>query len=165
MNIITALAISIGLLGGVATWAFLTIGTLQIWIAFLAWASFYHCGGGVGGMSKSLICNIWGAVIGFVALLLIFKVNPGLPGMIWPSLVVGITAFVLVMGAKSPTLDAIPASVYGYAAIAGYGLLAGADIAAMTLANPLVCTVLSLALGAVFGLVSEKLAGALKGAD
>lgn len=165
MNIITALAISIGLLGGIATWVFLTLGTLQIWIAFLAWASFYHCGGGTAGFAKSLGSNIWGAIVGFVALLLIFKVNPGLPGVIWPSVVVGLTAFVLVMGARVKAFDAIPAAVYGYAAIAGYGLLSGADIGAMTLANPLICTVLSMVLGAVFGIVSEKLAGMLKGAD
>ena len=52
MNLTTALALVIGALGAVATWLFLgplaTLG-LQIWVAFIAWASFYHCGGGEAG--------------------------------------------------------------------------------------------------------------------
>lgn len=159
MDLILALAVSIGLLGGISTYLFLTVGTIQIWIAFIAWASFYHCGGGADGLKKSVTANVWGAIVGFVALLLIFKVDPGLPGVLWPSIVVALTAFVLVLGAKVPALGAIPASVYGYAAIAGYGLLSGADIAAVTLANPLVCTVVSMVVGALFGIVSEKFAG------
>lgn len=159
MDLILALAVSIGLLGGVSTYLFLTVGTIQIWIAFIAWASFYHCGGGTDGLKKSVMANIWGAVVGFVALLLIFKVNLGLPGVTWPSLVVAITAFALVLGAKIPAFGAIPASVYGYAATAGYGLLSGADVGAMTLANPLICTVVSMVVGALFGILSEKFAG------
>ena len=159
MDLVLALAVSIGLLGGVSTYLFLTVGTIQIWIAFIAWASFYHCGGGMEGLRKSLVANIWGAIVGFVALLLILKVAAPLPGVLWPAVVVAITAFVLVLGAKVPAFGAIPASVYGYASIAGYGLLSGADIATVSLAHPLVCTVVSMVIGALFGIVSEKFAG------
>ena len=48
MDLVTALAVSIGLLGGVATYLYLSdfwgLGLL-IWAAFIAWASFYLCGG------------------------------------------------------------------------------------------------------------------------
>ena len=47
MDLITALAVSIGVLGGIATLVLLSpfgMG-IQIWVAFIAWASFYHCGG------------------------------------------------------------------------------------------------------------------------
>lgn len=161
MDLILALAVSIGLLGGAATYMFLTLGTIQIWIGFIAWASFYHCGGGMDGFKKSVVANIWGAIVGLVALLLITKVSIGLGLIPWASIVVAATAFVLVLGAKLPALGAIPAGVYGYAATAGYGLLSGADAAVFNLANPLVCTVVSMVIGAVFGIVSEKLAGAL----
>ena len=43
MPLLTALAISIGILGGVATWLFtgpLAGFSLQIWAAFIAWAAF-----------------------------------------------------------------------------------------------------------------------------
>ena len=164
MDIITALAVSIGLLGAVATYLFLTIGTIQIWIGFIGWASFYHCGGGTAGLAKSIGANLWGVVMAFIALLLITQVNPGLPGVLWPSIVVGVTAAILVLGAKIEALNVIPATVYGYAATAGYGLLSGASLTGASLANPLICVSLSLVIGGLFGIVSEKFAGMLKGA-
>lgn len=163
MDIITALAVSIGLLGAVATYLFLTIGTIQIWVGFLGWASFYHCGGGVDGLRKSIAANLWGVVMAFIALLLITQVNTGLPGPLWPSIVVGVTAGILVLGAKIEALSVIPATVYGYASTAGYGLLSGASLTTFNLANPLICVALSLVIGGLFGIVSEKFAGMLKG--
>lgn len=163
MDIITALAISIGALGAVATYLFLTIGTIQIWIGFLGWASFYHCGGGTDGLRKSVGANMWGVAMAYIALLLITQIDTGLPGPLWPSIVVGVTAGILVLGAKIEAFGAIPASVYGYASTAGYGLLSGAALTTFNLANPLICVALSLLIGAIFGLVSEKLAGVIKG--
>lgn len=163
MDIITALAVSIGLLGAVATYLFLTIGTIQIWIGFIGWASFYHCGGGADGLRKSIGANIWGVVMAYIALLLITQVDPGLPGPLWPSIVVGVTAAILVLGAKIDAFSVIPATVYGYAATAGYGLLSGASVTTFNLANPLICAILSLVIGGLFGILSEKFAGILKG--
>ena len=175
MDLITALAVSIGLLGGVATYLYLTVGTIQIWIGFLGWASFYHCGGGNDGLRNSVIANIWGVVCGFIALLLITQVNLGIPGVLWASIAVGICAFVLVIGAKVEALAAIPAAVYGYASVAGYGLLAkgvgagGEDaialVTAASFANPLICAIVSLVIGNIFGIASEKLAGVMKSGE
>jgi hypothetical protein len=163
MDIITALAVSIGLLGAVATYLFLTIGTIQIWVGFLGWASFYHCGGGGDGLRKSVAANLWGVVMAFIALLLITQINTGLPGPLWPSIVVGVTAGILVLGAKIEALSVIPATVYGYASTAGYGLLSGASLTTFNLTNPLICVALSLIIGGLFGIVSEKFAGILNG--
>ena len=171
MDLITALAVSIGLLGGVATYLYLTVGTIQIWIGFLGWASFYHCGGGNDGLKNSVIANIWGVVCGFIALLLITQVNLGIPGVLWASIAVAICAFLLVIGAKVEALAAIPAAVYGYAAVAGYGLLSGVTqpdstlLTDINLANPLICTVVSLVVGGIFGIASEKLAGVMKSGE
>ena len=165
MDIITALAVSIGLLGAVATYLFLTVGVIQIWIGFIGWASFYHCGGGTDGLRKSVFANLWGVVMAYIALLLITQVNTGLPGVLWPSIVVGVTAAILVLGAKIEAFSIIPATVYGYASTAGYGLLSGASLTTLTAANPLICVALSLVIGGMFGIVSEKFAGMLKGAD
>ena len=165
MDIITALAVSIGLLGAVATYLFLTLGTIQIWVGFIGWASFYHCGGGTTGLRKSVAANLWGVIMAYIALLLITQVNSGLPGVLWPSIVVGVTAAILVLGAKIEAFNIIPATVYGYASTAGYGLLSGASLTTMTAANPLICVSLSLVIGGLFGIVSEKLAGVIKGAD
>lgn len=162
MDIITALAVSIGLLGAVATWLFLTVGTIQIWIGFIGWASFYHCGGGTEGLKKSVMANLWGVVMASIALFLITQINPGLPGVIWPSIVVGVTAAILVFGAKIPAFGVIPATVYGYASTAGYGLLGGVGITEASLGNPLICSAISLVIGGLFGIVSERFAGMIK---
>ena len=161
MDIITGLAVSIGLLGAVATWLFLTIGTIQIWIGFIGWASFYHCGGGMDGLRKSIGANLWGVVMATIALLLITQVNPGLPGVLWPSIVVGAAACILVLGSKFEPFGVIPATVYGFASTAGYGLLgkdALTSLTSATLANPLICVAISLVVGGLFGIVSQRFA-------
>ena len=131
----------------------------------MGWASFYHCGGGNDGLKNSVIANIWGVVCGFIALLLITQVNLGIPGVLWASIAVAICAFVLVIGAKVEALGAIPDAVYGYAAVAGYGLLSGASPTDVNFANPLICAVVSIVIGNIFGIASEKLAGVMKSGE
>ncbi len=167
MDLITALAVSIGVLGGIATFVFLSpfgMG-LQIWAAFIAWATFYHCGGKEAGLSKALIHLIFGAVMAYIALLLVTQVPLGgaLGVPLWAGICVLITVFILVYAAKSPTLSDIPASVYGYAATAGLAL-AGNKLGAVTTAsleNPFINIVISLIVGAVLGYISQKIALAL----
>jgi len=73
MDLITALALSIGVLGGIATFVLLSFGMgLQIWVAFIAWATFYHCGGKEAGLTKALTNNIFGAIMALIGLLLVF---------------------------------------------------------------------------------------------
>jgi Protein of unknown function (DUF1097) len=69
----------------------------------------------------------------------------------------GIGAAVLVLAAQVPQLSVIPASVYGFASVAGL-ILPGQD---MTPTAALVPTLVSIAIGAGFGGVSEALAGQL----
>ena len=167
MDLITALAISIGVLGGIATFVLLSpIGLgLQIWAAFIAWATFYHCGGKEAGLTKTITHNIFGAIMAYIALLLVTQIPLGaaLGVPLWAGICVLITVFILVYAAKSPTLSDIPASVYGYAAVAAMAL-AGNKLGAVTSAsldNPFINIAISLIVGAVLGYVSEKVAGAL----
>jgi hypothetical protein len=168
MDMITALAVSIGLLGGVATWLFLgPLGTLglSIWAAFIAWATFYHCGGKEAGLQKAIVNNLFGAVIGWVALMLISKIplagSLGLP--VWAGICVAITVFALVFAAKYPLFSDIPAAVLGFASVVAL-TLAGGKLDALTAAsfgNPLISIAISLVIGALFGYASEKAAGAI----
>jgi hypothetical protein len=167
MDLITALAVSIGVLGGIATYVLLSpIGMgLHIWAAFIAWATFYHCGGKEAGLSKALIHLIFGAIMAYIALLLVTQVPLGgsLGVPLWAGICVLITVFILVYAAKSPTLSDIPASVYGYAATAGLAL-AGNKLGAVTsasLENPFINIVISLIIGAVLGYISQKIALAM----
>ena len=70
MSANTALAISLGLLGAIATWLFLGPlgGMLAIWAAFIAWGTFFHCGGKESGLSSAILGNVAGAVIAGITL-------------------------------------------------------------------------------------------------
>ena len=167
MPLLTALAISIGGLGGLATWIYLGPlgGMLQIWATFIAWACFYHCGGKEAGLKTTIVCNIAGAVIAWVALLVF--VNTGgiagsLPAGLWAGILVGVSVAIMVLVANMPMFATIPAMVYGYASVAAYTLLAsGANVMAADFTNPLVTVVVSMVAGAVLGYVSEKIGAAL----
>jgi hypothetical protein len=172
MSLITALALSIGVLGGLAAW--ICLGpldqALQIWAIFIAWACFYHCGGKEAGLRTTIVCNIAGAVIAWVALLIISNtggIGGSLPAGLWAGIVVGVTVFVLVMVANFPLFATIPAMVYGYAAVAAYFLLKGGDVTSVSIGssaaagNPLVVIVVSMVVGAILGWISEKIGVAL----
>jgi hypothetical protein len=170
MSLISALAISIGVLGGVATWLFLgpLAGGLQIWAAFIAWACFFHCGGKEAGLKATIMANVAGCVMAGLTLIAVSRGGMGdslgLP--LWAGICVGVGVLVMILLANMPAFAAIPALVYGYAATAGYALLTADGLAMLTsptLANPVVTIALSMIVGAVLGYVSEKVAGALLG--
>ncbi len=160
MNMINALAISIGVLAAVATW--LCLGTtmgLQVWALFVGWGSFYHTGGGTDGLTKSAVNHVWGAIVAAIALYVVGVVGGT---VVVTSIIVGVSVVVLVLGAHMPALATIPAGVYGYASTAAFCLLTGValgDIAAVFGAAAMV--VASLIIGNIFGFVSEKIAGAM----
>jgi len=171
MDLIVALAISIGALGGIATWVSLgpLAGVLQIWAIFIAWGCFYHCGGGETGLKNTIVCNIVGAIVAWIALLIVVNVGLGasLGVPLWAGIVVGVTVFIMVLLAKVPALSAIPAMVYGYASVAAFFLLnafdtpPGADLTAANFTNPLVAVIVSMVVGALLGYVSQKIGVAL----
>ena len=168
MGLIQALAISIGALAAVATFLFLgpMVGLgLSLWAVFIAWATFYHCGGKEAGLTKTITHNIFGSVLAWIALLAITQIplagTIGLP--LWAGICVGVTVFILVFAASNPALSDIPASVYGYAPVAAYALLATKldTLTTPGLTNPLINIVISMIIGSLFGYASEKIAGML----
>ena len=157
MTLLIALTISIGLLAVVATWLFLgplAAMNLQIWQAFIAWACFFNNGGKSAGLKTTIVCMGFGAVVGMASVLLIGQLG-GLGALAAP-VAVGIGAAVIVLAAHVSLLSAIPASVYGFASVAGLILLKG-----MSATDAIVPTLLSIVLGALFGWASEQIAGKL----
>jgi len=153
-----ALAVSVGVLAVVATWIFflepVAMAQLQVWQGFIAWGCHYHCGGKFTGTRNTVIGMSFGALVGMAAVLLAGHLGSlgefGLP------VAVGLGATVIVLASMLPFLATIPASVYGFASIAG---LIGAGGVAAT--DALLPTILSIIVGAAFGFVSEAVAGAL----
>ena len=159
MPTLIALAVSVGVLAVAATWLFffdpVAMANLQVWQGFIAWGCHYHCGGKLTGTRNTIVCMSFGAVVGMAAVLLAAQL--GALGSLAVPVAVGVGATVIVLSSKLPLLATIPASVYGFASIAGLILL-GTNMSAT---KALVPTILSIVVGAVFGYVSEALAGAL----
>lgn len=165
MSKLTALALSIAILGGV--WAFLALGPLAgyvlVWVGFIAWGSYFALGADTAALQKTIVGMIYGAVIAGVALALVGANPLGLAGALGPAIYIAVTVFLLVIVANIPLLSSVPTNVYGYAATAGYALQttgAGSSMA-MDLTNPVLLVAISVILGAVFGMVSGKVAGML----
>lgn len=158
MTMLIALTVSIGLLAVVATWLFigpLAAMNVQIWQAFVAWGCFYHCGGKTDGLKKTAICMSFGALIGMLSVVLAGQL--GMLGALAVPVAVGIGVAVMVLAAHLPLLSTIPASVYGFASVAGLILL-GKDMSPL---NAIVPTIVSIIIGAGLGWVSETVAGKL----
>lgn len=165
MSKLTALALSIAVLGGV--WAYLALGPLAgsvlVWAGFIAWGCYFHTGGDNAALQKTIAGMIYGAVIAGIALALVVNNPVSLPAAIAAPVYIAVTVFFLVIVAGCNLLSVVPANVYGYAATAGYALSTNtaASYAATNLTNPTLIVALSVVFGAVFGLLSGKLAGAL----
>ena len=172
MKQLVALSVSIAVLAII--WAYLALAPLNgyvlVWAGFIAWGCYFHSGADGKALSKTIAGTCYGALIGWIALLII--VNVGVPGLgaLWPAIVVGVTVFLLVIVASIDLLSVVPANVYGYAAIVAYALHQPSvdpgvgplkNLTSASFANPLILLIVSLVIGAFFGLFSGKLAGAL----
>jgi Protein of unknown function (DUF1097) len=166
MSLNTALAISLGVLGAVATWFFLGPlgGALAIWAAFIAWGCYYHCGGKESGLQTTIICTAVGAIVAGITLK-VAGLSIGLPEVMWTAICVGLGLAAMVLLANVPLFASIPAQVYGFAATVAYALLKGGSVTAASMENPVVVIILSMIIGAILGYVSEKVAGMLVGTD
>jgi len=165
MSQLTALSLSIAVLGGV--WVFLALGPLAgmvlVWAGFIAWGCYFHSGGDTAALKKTIAGMVYGAVIAGIALWLVGNNPVGLPDVAAAPVYVAVTVFLLVIVAGCNLLSAVPANVYGYAATVAYALQT-ADAGSVTdasLANPVVMLSISYVLGAVFGMVSGRVAGML----
>ena len=159
---LAALAVSVGVLAVVATWifrlSFATMLNLQVWQAFIAWGCHFHSGGKTTGCRNTVVCMIFGALVGMVAVMLAGKL--GSLGTFAAPVAVGLGATVIVLASSLPLLATIPASVYGFAAIAGLIL-----VGKVAPEQAILPTAISIVIGALFGIVSEYLAGALSKKD
>jgi Protein of unknown function (DUF1097) len=167
MSHLTALSLSIAVLG--AIWAFLALGPLSpyvlVWAGFLAWGCFFHSGGDTPALTKTIIGTVYGAIVGYIALLVIAHVKVDALGVVWPAIVVGFFVFFLVIVASVPQLSVVPANVYGFAAVVAYTVHAEKAMDSLTMgsfSNPVLKIIVSLVIGALFGYASGQLAHALE---
>ena len=160
MPALIALAASVGLLAVLDTWIY--VGPLAtsliaglVWISFIAWGCHYHSGGGTKGTLTTVVCMSFGALVGMVAVMLASGPLAG-TGQLAAPIAVGLGATVICLASALPILATIPASVYGFASIAGPILLRGDSPE-----KAILPTIISIVIGAAFGYVSEMLANAM----
>lgn len=166
MSQLMALSLSVAVLGGI--WAFIALGPLGgyalVWAGFIAAGCFFAAGGDTKALTKTIVGIIYGAVIAWIALLIIAKVPVPALGTVWPAIVVAVTVFFLVIVASVDLLSVVPANVYGYAALVGYTLSAGKldALTAPNNSNPLFLIAVSAILGGVLGYLMGQFAGIMK---
>ena len=85
---------------------------------------------------------------------------------VWAGLVVLITVVVYILSSQVPALASVPGTTYGYACTFAFllqtpGKLDKAVLTSISLDNVVLVVPLSMAIGAVFGLASAKLAAFL----
>jgi hypothetical protein len=156
-----ALAASVGLLAVLDTWLFFgplstTLVAGLVWVSFIAWGCHFHSGGGTKGATTAVVCMSWGALVGMGAVLLANGPLASLDDPVALAITVGLGAAIICLSSKVPLLATIPASVYGFASIAGSMVLA-----AKTPQEAILPTIAAVIIGAAFGFVSEKLANIL----
>ena len=152
MDVLVALAVSIGVL--IAAWTYIALGpaALPVWAGIVAWGCFFAAGGKTTGLTKTIASNVSGVFWAFVALYL----SASLPGIGALSLLVGVAALFMVLQSKIPALSFIPGAFLG--AATAVSVVVGAE---GKFPHPWARTVVALVLGAVFGYLSEMLAGAI----
>ena len=159
MPALIALATSVGLLAVLATWLFVVPFAEHlpglVWISFIAWGCHFHSGGGVKGSTTAILGMSFGALVGMVAVMLASGPLAGAGDFAAP-IAVGLGAAVICLASAIPLLATVPASVYGFASIAGPILLAG-----MAPEEAILPTIGAVVIGAAFGFVSEWLSKAL----
>jgi hypothetical protein len=154
MNMLLALALSIGVL--IAVWTYIALGpaALPVWAGIIAWGCFFAAGGKTDGLLKTLASTLSGVFWAFVALSLANRVAPGNLGVL--SALVGVVAAAMVLQSKVSVLAFIPGAFLG--AATAVSVVVGASGTYPKVIGALVA-------GALFGYVSELLAGVLSGAS
>jgi hypothetical protein len=155
MDMLLALGLSIGVL--IAIWTYIALGVAArpVWAGIVAWGSFFAAGGKTEGLMKTLAANLSGVFWAFVALWAWNQFAPN--NLVVLSVLVGIIAFAMVLQAKLPALSFIPGAFLG--AATAVSVVVGAAQAFPE--NRWIKTVIALVVGALFGFVSEALAGVL----
>jgi Protein of unknown function (DUF1097) len=150
---LVASMISLGVLGGLDTYLTATALPVPVWVTFIAWASFFACGGGTQGFIKSVASNWMGIIIGSLSLLAIELVSPQ---PIWAAVCVGTGTALMILVSAVPLLNFPPAIVFGFASLVGTTAATGKAVFSSGITHPTLVAALAMLLGACFGLVSER---------
>jgi hypothetical protein len=169
MRLMLSSSFSNAFLGGLATFAFLGLGSNLVWAAVIAWGCFFHTGGDTRALAITITGNILGILTAWTVGVALPH-NPGIPNPVWAGLLVLVFVFVMVFIAhqlavhmKLTTL-VVPASFYGAAAT--FALMVQTPgrldlLLSASLENPLIAMPISMIIGALLGFATAKMTTAL----
>src|SRR6185369_469000 len=142
MDMLLALALSIGVL--IAGWTYVALGpaALPVWAGIVAWGTFFAAGGKTTGLTKTIASNLSGVFWAFVALKLSATLGGTLPVL---SALVGVVALAMVLQSKVAVLSFIPGAFLG--AATAVSVVVGAS-------GTYTKTIIALVAGAVLGFLS-----------
>lgn len=150
---LVASMVSLGVLGAIDTFITATILPVPVWVTFIAWASFFACGGGQPGFMKSVASN-WTGVLIASATLMIIEVGPSNP--MFAAILVGLGTSAMIFVSATKLLDFPPAIVFGFASLVGTTAATQTTITGTAgLTHPTLVAMTAILLGAAFGFVSE----------
>ena len=152
MSPLVAAMVSLGVLGAIDTYITATIFPVPVWVTFIAWASFFACGGGTAGLVKSVLSNWTGILIASVCLLVI-HFAPAAP--IWAAIVVGLGTSAMVLVQLKSILSFTPSVVFGFASFVGTTAATDTTIVTSGITHPTLVAMAAMLLGALFGYLSE----------
>jgi hypothetical protein len=149
MDTLVALGLSIGIL--IAIWTYLALGVaaLPVWAGIVAWGSFFAAGGKTSGLVKTIAANLSGVFWAFLALKAAQQLGGGTTTL---AILVGVAALLMVLQAKISLLSFIPGAFLG--AATAVSVVVGAN-------GSWTKTIVALVAGAIFGYLSELIAGAM----
>ncbi|NEH57689.1 DUF1097 domain-containing protein [Rhizobium leguminosarum] len=149
---LVAAMISLGVLGAIDTYITATVFPVPVWVTFIAWASFFACGGGKRGLIKSIVSNWTGIIIATITLLII-QFAPAHP--IFAAVLVGLGTSAMVLASSIPILSFTPAIVFGFASFVGTTAATNTTVVTSGINHPTLVAMAAMLLGGVFGLLSE----------
>jgi hypothetical protein len=152
-----SLALSVGLLAGVSVWV-TDLLSIPTWLVFLAWLTFFFCGLGIEGLKLQFASNLWGVVVGIVALTVLKEINGPLVVTV---AVVAAAAYLIAQSQRLALLAQGPGSFVGFAMIAAAMQTTGLPITDWSIDGPIYVAVLAVVLGSLFGVTSELATRAL----
>lgn len=167
---LTAITLCSVVLTGFVILLMQNIPMLPVWPLVIAWACFFHLGGGNeprGAIVSVLVSTIFGVAMGWLSALAILNnpitdfVSPG----IWAALVIAVFVGAISACAYWRPLSITPVCIYGYAATWGYLDVPGRfDPTALTTLNThnvILILPTAIALGCALGYLNAKMVGML----
>lgn len=166
MSPLLATAFGVGILGGVATWLYLSVGTILIWAGFVAWASYFAIGGDTRAIGLNLTSNAFGVFVAWIVALLVL-VNPlGLPAPLWVGLLVLVSVVLYISASAFAPFSSVPAVTLGYATTFAFisqtpDAFTFDALLSPSFRNVLIVVIVSMSIGTGFATASARFSAAL----